>query len=911
MTALDVRLPGWTIVSRTVGRLFGFVRPTGRTWAFIGVIYVLMIAAYAVAVRPYLDWAVPSRFPWPLLAVCFAIAELKGVDVHFRNDRHSFSLSEVPGVIGLFVLSPGDYLLAVATGTGVALLLESRQDRIRRSFNFGNFLLVGVVTLGIFHGLGAGRTVATTILPTPFEWIVAMVATMTASVVGTVLVAVVIALSGRAPQLQRLVPMIQFGLMVALANTSLALLAVPALSTEPGALLLLMVPLVTVYFAYRAYVSEHVKHERLELLYESSRILQHSPELDASILAIVEHARKMFHAELSRIIIFPDHAAGQALTTTSVQDGPSGRMVPSRPDREPELWQRVRTERQTIFIEPEPGEAICGRPLRQVMVSPLVGESGPLGLLLVANRIAEGAEFANDDLRLLETVSNQVGIAIENGQLERSLTELSSLKEELRHQAFHDALTGLPNRALFAEQVGLRLRGRSEGQEIVVLFLDLDDFKVVNDTLGHGVGDRLLVAVAERIRDCVRPTDLAARLGGDEFAVLLPPEDGLVGALTIGDRLVAALRTPFSIDHVEINVGASVGIASASPGIQDGDELLRNADVAMYTAKATGKSCVAVFDPLLHAELVARHELSAELSRSFGRGELLVYYQPIIELVTGRITGVEALVRWRHPTRGIVPPDEFIHLAEENGSIHGLGAFVLAEACRQTAEWRRDMDPAAPFSVSVNVSPLQLQQASFVDSVQSTLAGSGLDPHHLILEMTETGMLQDTALTVSRLTALQGLGVRVAMDDFGTGYSSLSYLRRFPIDTLKIARDFIAVDDGPDNASTEEHWAFARAIVALGRSLHLTIVAEGIEQTGQLHRLIELGCELGQGYHFARPAPPDETRLALIAAGLIPADPTSAAVLPAGLIPARPRSCRIGSAAPRPPDPAGVFDRCS
>jgi predicted signal transduction protein with EAL and GGDEF domain len=361
--------------------------------------------------------------------------------------------------------------------------------------------------------------------------------------------------------------------------------------------------------------------------------------------------------------------------------------------------------------------------------------------------------------------------------------------------------------------------------------------------------------VAERIRECVRGTDIAARLGGDEFAILLDSRASMVEAVAIAERLVEGMRNPFYVDGVDITVGASVGIAAARADIVHGDDLLRNADVAMYTAKAQGKRRLAVFDPQLHAELVARHQLSAELSRSLGRGELLVHYQPILDLAELRMVGVEALVRWRHPTHGLVRPDEFVRLAEENGSIDALGAFVLAEACRQTMLWRRAMPPEAAFWVSVNVSPRQLQQPDFTDTVERIISESGLDPHHVVLEMTETGMFHDQAATVSCLSRLRTLGVRVAMDDFGTGYSSLSFLRRFPIDILKIARDFIAGgESGPDEAD----WAFTQAIVALGRTLGLDIVAEGIEEAAQLEQLNALGCRYGQGFLFDRPLPPEE-----------------------------------------------------
>jgi diguanylate cyclase (GGDEF)-like protein len=385
----------------------------------------------------------------------------------------------------------------------------------------------------------------------------------------------------------------------------------------------------------------------------------------------------------------------------------------------------------------------------------------------------------------------------------------------------------------------------------VVLFMDLDDFKVVNDTLGHAAGDRLLFDVAARLRTVLRTEDVAAHLGGDEFAVLLEDDPGLSESEAVAHRIIEAMRVAFSIDGHDTTIGASIGIAAARLGTERADELLRNADVAMYTAKASGKNRVSVFEPTMHAAIVERHALSAELSRSLGQGELAVYYQPIVTLSNAEVTGMEALVRWRHPVRGLIGPGEFVHLAEENGMILPLGRWVLSEACRQAAAWSRLGPTDPPLTMSVNLSAQQLQEPTFVSDLRSILNESGLTPWQLVLEMTETVMFHDTTTTISRLEAIRDLGVRIAIDDFGTGYSSLGYLRRFRVDILKIAREFI----GP--AESEEEWAFAGAIVALGRTLGLSIIAEGIEEPGQYRRLHELGCEYGQGYLFSRPQEAD------------------------------------------------------
>jgi diguanylate cyclase (GGDEF)-like protein len=809
-----------------------------RIVLFVAVLIVASAAVYALwllgRVAPFA--AVP--LPWPILAVGFCIAEMKVVAVHFRRESHSFSLSEFPAVIGMFFLSPLDYLLALLIGSGVALVVAEKQARVKLAFNLSSMALSGVVALAVFHEIVTPDAVLE-----PIDWVAAFGASLASTLIGALTTATVITISGGAPQFEKLPEMLQFGGTVAIANTSLALLAVSLFLVSPLSLILLAVPLATVFVAYGAYVSEREKHERLEMLYQSSRILQHSPELDSSLVALLEHARNMFRAEWAQIILYPRKEGDEALRTISRHDG-DGVVMEAVADLEKDaIEQRVRHEQRPFLYIPLPTHQVFGT-IRQAMASPLRGESELLGSIVIANRLTEATTFTTEDLKLLETLANQSAIALENGQLEQSLAELSRLKEQLRYQAYHDPLTNLGNRSLFVERVDERLARATAGKVPVVLFLDLDDFKVVNDTLGHAAGDRLLAAAADRIRSCVRSDDVAARLGGDEFAVLIEDKPDLGRAIGVANRIIEALRLPFQIESQEMSVTASIGIAAAKSEMTVADELLRNADVAMYIAKANGKGRSAVFEATMHAAIVARHALSAELSRSVGKDEFEVFYQPILALQTGALAGVEALVRWRHPTRGLIPPEEFIPLAEENGTILALGRWVLFESCRQVAAWTEGRR-TQPLTLTVNVAAAQLREPGFVEDVEGILNVTKLAPSQLVLEMTETAMFHDTSTTIARLQDLRARGIRIAIDDFGTGYSSLGYLRRFPVDILKIAREFV------DDDSAE--WAFPAAIIALGRTLNLRIVAEGIEEEWQLERLRSLGCELGQGYYFARP----------------------------------------------------------
>jgi diguanylate cyclase (GGDEF)-like protein/PAS domain S-box-containing protein len=453
----------------------------------------------------------------------------------------------------------------------------------------------------------------------------------------------------------------------------------------------------------------------------------------------------------------------------------------------------------------------------------------------------------------------------------RSIEERRALTEQLRHQAFHDALTGLANRSLFRDRVGhaLSRRRSAESASVAVMLLDLDDFKLVNDSMGHQAGDRLLVTVAERLRACLRPMDTAARLGGDEFAVLLEDVRGVEGAIEVAERIIDLLRLPVLLGGNEVFVHASVGIATNGEGTGT-EDLLRDADLAMYAAKAKGKGSYEVFRPSLHAATMERMQLTADLQQAIDRGQLVVHFQPIVDLVDGGVAGLEALLRWRHPERGLLPPDAFVPLAEDSGLIVPIGQWVLAEACKHANHWAA-ANADAPTWVSVNLSARQLAQPDLVDQVRRMLADQGLPPQLLVLELTESLLMQDTEATIAKLHDLKAVGVRLAIDDFGTGYSSLSYLRRFPVDILKVGKSFI---DGLVGKPGEG--ALAEAIINLGHTLQLATVAEGVASAEQASKLRALACRYAQGFYFFEPLPPEEVERTLAEAPSAPW-PSSAA----------------------------------
>jgi diguanylate cyclase (GGDEF)-like protein/PAS domain S-box-containing protein len=432
----------------------------------------------------------------------------------------------------------------------------------------------------------------------------------------------------------------------------------------------------------------------------------------------------------------------------------------------------------------------------------------------------------------------------------RDISERRQLEDQLSHQAFHDSLTALANRALFKDRVEHALRRtKRQTPSVAVLFLDLDGFKEVNDSLGHAAGDRLLIQVGQRLGACVRPSDTVARFGGDEFAVLVEDASDDLELATVAERILEELRQPFFINDRELHVSGSMGIARMDPDVDGVDQLLRNADLAMYRAKATGQGGYERYNPDMHAQLVDRMQLEADLRRALDDGELFLHYQPTIDLTSGQIVGAEALARWHHPTRGMVPPTEFIPLAESSGLIRPLGAWVLREACRQAAAWQQaNPDRDKPLTLSINLSGKQLQHVQVVEDVAQALRESGLPPSSLVLEMTESVLLDDSDTVLDILRQLKQLGARLAIDDFGTGYSSLSYLHRFPVDILKIDRSFVErLTRTFDNAE------LAWTVVRLGQSLQLQTVAEGVEDSAQFLALRRMGCDIGQGYYFGRP----------------------------------------------------------
>jgi diguanylate cyclase (GGDEF)-like protein len=584
-------------------------------------------------------------------------------------------------------------------------------------------------------------------------------------------------------------------------------------------------------------------------MFHRQRLLEHLSSLQRMIVRRAE-PRDVLHAVVAGAT---DLIGGDVISI---------RLVDPLDDRAPVLMASVGLDAELrAETERTPAdEGLSGRAISEgrlvvrdgAMAAPVREEGRVVGSIVVASR-HPGRRYGSDDQEVLLAFAEHASLALTDARMVRTAL----------HQAFHDPLTDLPNRALFLDRLELGLsRVQRSKSKLAVLFLDVDRFKIINDSLGHAAGDELLREVATRLIASIRPGDTAARFGGDEFAILLEDVDGVEGAERVALRILNALRAPLSVAGRDVFISASIGIAldAATAG-----DMIRNADLAMYRAKAEGKGCHAVFEPAMHVAVVERADLEADLQRVIEREELVLHYQPIVALGNRAIIGVEALVRWRHPTRGLVSPEAFIPLAEETQLMAELGRWILTEACREVAGWRS----LRPLRLAVNLSAVQLHAPdALAGDVAAALAASGLPPRALVLEITETTLMRDVTETITCLRALKELGVLLAVDDFGTGYSSLDRLRRFPIDILKIDKAFID-DLGAGDAT------LAHAIIDLGDSFGLQVVAEGVEHESQRQRLLELGCIYGQGYHFARALPAAELR------ALLEPAPVPVAVAPA------------------------------
>ncbi|HEY2776983.1 MAG TPA: EAL domain-containing protein [Gaiellaceae bacterium] len=804
-----------------------------RVWLFVAAIAAANVLIWIANLKSF-DHAgfLPGvTLTWWQLAPAFYLAEVFAVHLHFRKQAHTLSLSEVGLAFGLFFASPANLLVANIVGATVALVINRRQRAIKLAFNLAELPLCTGVGVYVFRSLaGTGDT-------GPRVWAVTMLAAAAAHLLGIILVSAVIAVAEKRLSAPQLPQTLVISLVGAAATTCLGLAGVVLVDRDPVSGLLLVAPVIACGFAFRGYMAQREQREHVEFLYESMRATQSAPDFSQAIGRLLGSARRLLRAEYAEILLLSLETDGPPVRSVSVDDNHLLMETEERRTPGDELALRMAGTGPATLLgrrrEPHHLDSVlASRNLDDAIVGALRGDDGPFGLLIVGDRAGDVTTFGGDDLDLFETFAGHASILLENGRLEHSLAQVTELKEELKHQAYHDTLTGLPNRFHFVESLADRLKELAPEHQIAVLYVDLDGFKSVNDTWGHHIGDELLAQVGARIRGAVRSGDLPARLGGDEFAVLVQRADE-EAAEHAARRLTNALIAPFALSMCETSIRASIGISLSGPDAATAEDLIRNADIAMYGEKEGERRS--------DSGRVNRGS-ALDLELAVRRGEIDVRYQPVVSLKDGGIHAFEALVRWRHPERGLLPPSEFMTTAESSGLIVEIGMDVAERALTFAGTWPDGI------GLWMNYGPVELADDRLVPHLAAALAKAGVDADRLTVEISESSLIGNEQMTIAAMHRLRELGLHLSIDDFGAGYSSLSRLSEFPIELLKIPKPFVTRLVGE-----EGNELFVDAILRLAESLDLVTVSEGVEQVPQLQRLLQLGCALGQGFLFSKP----------------------------------------------------------
>ncbi len=784
----------------------------------------------------------PLWFALPALTAGFACAEVFVIHLRIRADSHTFSLVELPLAFGLFYAHPLVMVGAQFLAAFLVLVLHRRQGPLKVVFNTAVFIVTSLVAVVVFRAFAGELTElsGTTLLQ-------GGAAMLVEAMLSIVLVSTVIRIASGSWRSTDLVSNAGFGLATATFTTSLGIVAVVVVDTHPEIAWLLVLPVAGTYLASWAYSSQRRRHEGLDFLYQSTKLLHQSAEFETAFGELLRRTCDTFNAGSAEVVYLPESEA----EPICFQLG-SGALAHTRElDARHHVLMGLLDERQPLIMNASSGglgsEFLRLSGYSAAIVAPLLGDTRVVGALVIANPLSSVVGFDATDARLAGTLANQTAAALENGRLEQSLEQLRVLEGRLSFEATHDPLTGLANRALFRSNLAQAIDDATGCG--AVLFIDLDDFKTVNDSCGHAAGDALLIEVATRLRKSVSENDTVARLGGDEFAILLRDVADVTQASAAAQRILQSFEPAALVTSRRMYIRASIGAAMVVPGV-DPVAMMRDADTAMYVAKAQGKNRVIGFESSMHESSMHRFSLHADLIHGIDNGEMVTYYQPIVDLDSGVMLGAEALVRWNHPELGILAPASFLSIAEVSGLTATIDRIVMEQACEWLAR-SEDIEPGLVPWVNVNVSPASFREPDLVERVTSVLQRHGLSPKRLGIEITENLILDQEGSTHATLQQLKHLGVHLALDDFGTGYSSLSYLRDLPVDVIKIAKPFI--DDIDQVEPPRSALAFTSAIIALVTALDRFIVAEGIERPEQARILRSLGCHAGQGYHFRRP----------------------------------------------------------
>jgi diguanylate cyclase (GGDEF)-like protein len=794
----------------------------------------------------WINQDLPIRLEWWMLAPAFAASEIFVIHYQLRRQQYSFTLSELPLVLGIFFASWPAIIVARLVGGGIALRYPRRQGLMKMVFNLACMVLETSIALVVgrwLTGHNSGDSIRA--LSGMALGVFAAAACVTSAI------ALVISIYEGWPGRRNLLRLYTANAIVTVTNVCLGLVAVAVLWASPGAGWLLLLVAAILFVGYRSYARLQQKHDDLELLYEFTRRTGRALQVDSAMRDLLGQVRGVLRADMAAIVVRSSTTEG-ALIRTSIGSDDELQIIPASIDP---LWTRIeRINQPLLAAAPIRDEALAADlaayGAEDALIAPLRRVDGEtLGMMIAANRLGDQRTFTSEDLKLFEALANHASVSLENRHLIERLRSEAADKE---HQALHDSLTGLPNRQLFQQRLEHSLRSAGPGGMVAVMLLDLDRFKEVNDTLGHHNGDLLLQEIGDRLRRILRAGDSVARLGGDEFAVLVPNLAGEEAATAAAEGIRLALERPFTIADVDIDVGCSIGIAMAPEHGTNGTLLLQRADVAMYAAKSS-QGGVELYDPDRDTYSLERLALVGELRTAIERGELAVHYQPKADTNSGRLLGMEALVRWDHPRHGNIAPEEIIAIAEQTGLIRPLTLWVLNQALRECRTWRRD---GRPFDVAVNLSIRNLMDAELPNDVLRVLTDLGMPASALTFEITESSIMSDPVRSLAVLARLRAMGVHLAIDDFGTGYSSFSHLRRLPVNEIKIDKSFVQF-----LATDESDLVLVRSIIDLGRNLGLKVVAEGVEDEVSWQRLAQFGCDVVQGYVLTQPLAPSELQL--------------------------------------------------
>jgi diguanylate cyclase (GGDEF)-like protein len=783
-------------------------------WAFIGMLLVTTAALQLTVVSRFDVSGSSSLAGWAVLVTAFVVAELCVVHITIGRDAHSFAFAEIPFICGLFLASPGVVVSARLVAGALVLVWHRRQTVVKLAFNLSQWWFGATAAVIAWHLVAGGDARAVR------GWAAALVVALVLELTSVLAITAVIALRGGSVRPAGLFT----GALTSSANACFAIVATYVLRADWHGVWALAVLAVFLGLAQRAHVALLRRHDTVERIQGfTHRIGSTDLELDAVVGNVLTGTRELLEVQTVRLELAGLNG-GNIRAWVADSDGvrtaePSATAM--LPTTAPARGKRAPVDSLSVLLH---------------------GADGPIGALSVSGRLGDVGGLRASDLHLLEALAGHAAIALHNGRLAGRLRDQV---EENSYQAMHDALTGLPNRLLFDSTATSALE---TGGPAAVLLLDLDRFKDVNDTLGHAAGDEVLRDVGRRLRTALSGAACVARLGGDEFAVVLAGAD-VTDALQCARRISAALSVRLDLTDVTLSLDASIGIALAPEHGTDIATLLRRADVAMYAAK-DGTTSVAVYAPERDHHSTARLSLVSDLRESIAKGELVLQYQPKTQLREAGGSGVAALVRWVHPVRGTVPPDEFIEVAERTGLIGPLTDWVLKTALAQCRRW---LDDGLDLGVAVNISPRTLHDSMFPARLADLLAAAGVPAAKLTLEITETVLMHDPEGAINTLWDLRRAGVRLSVDDLGVGHSSLAYLKRLPVHEIKIDRSFVTkmTEDADDET-------IVTAVIEMVHRLRMQVVAEGVEDEVTWHRLAELGADAAQGYWMSRPMPAAE-----------------------------------------------------